>query len=337
MKIHIHHRTSYHYDLKVLLGSHRLMMRPRESHGVKIETCSFHISIPHRIRWMRDVYENNVGLIDLTELASELVIEVDFTLDVAEKNPFDFILLAEAAEYPFSYDHELLAELLPLSQNIYVRDVDRIRDWLNPFWHSGKKIETLELLQQINLHIYRTFRYQRREKKGVLTPAETLENNGGSCRDFATLFMEVCRFMGLAARFVSGYMYSTEIDGRMSMHGWAEVYLPGAGWIGFDPSWGLLAASNYFPVAVTRHSEYAPPISGTYLGTPRNFLRSQVDLYVKRTDAAPEPRESSTGQSAAVLESGFLRPPPSEGPSGSTSTARPNPGNSPSLSTQTQN
>jgi transglutaminase-like putative cysteine protease len=285
MKIHIQHRTSYHYDLKVLLGAHRLMMRPRESHGVRIETCSFHISVPHRIRWMRDVHENNIGLIDFTELASELVIEGAFALDIAEKNPFDFILLPEAADYPFSYDHELLPELLPLSQSVYARDVDRIRDWLNPFWHPGKKIETLELLQQINLHIYRTFRYQRREKKGVLSPAETMENNGGSCRDFATLFMEVCRVMGLAARFVSGYMYSAEIDGRMSMHGWAEVYLPGAGWIGFDPSWGLLAASNYFPVAVTRHPEYAPPISGTYLGTPRNFLRSQVDLHVRRTDA----------------------------------------------------
>jgi hypothetical protein len=234
--------------------------------------------------------ENNIGLVDFTELASELVFEGDFTLDVADKNPFDFILLPEAAEYPFSYDYDLLLELLPLSKNIYLRDVDRIREWLNPFWHPGKKVETLELLQQINLHIYRTFRYQRRERKGVLSPAETLENNGGSCRDFATLFMEVCRFMGLAARFVSGYMYSTEIDGRMSMHGWAEVYLPGAGWIGFDPSWGLLAASNYFPVAVTRHSEYAPPISGTYLGTPRNFLRSQVDLYIKRI-CPKNPRE----------------------------------------------
>jgi Transglutaminase-like superfamily len=260
------------------------MMRPREGQGVRLETCSFDISLPHRMRWVRDLHENNVGLIDFTELASELIIEGNFMLDVAERNPFDFILLPEAAEYPFSYDRELLMELLPLSQNIYLRDVDRIREWLAPFWHPGKKVETLKLLQQLNLHIYRTFRYQRREQKGVLSPSETLENNGGSCRDFATLFMEICRFMGLAARFVSGYMYSVEIAGRMSMHGWAEVYLPGAGWIGFDPSWGLLAASNYFPVAVSRHSEHVPPISGTYFGTQRAFLRSQIDLYVKRID-----------------------------------------------------
>ena len=260
------------------------MMRPRESHGVFLETCSFEISLPHRLRWVRDLHENNVGLIDFTEPAAELIVEADFTLDISERNPFDFILLPEAAEYPFSYDHELLVELLPLTQNIYARDVVRIREWLAPFWHPGKIVETLELLQQLNLHIYRTFRYQRREQRGVLSPAETLEGNAGSCRDFATLFMEICRFMGFAARFVSGYMYSVEIEGRMSMHGWAEVYLPGAGWIGFDPSWGLLATSNYFPVAVSRHSEHVPPISGTYFGTPRAFLRCQVDLYVKRVD-----------------------------------------------------
>jgi len=288
MKFHIHHRTSYYYSIPVLLGPHRLMMRPREGHGVRMDSCFFAVSIPHRIRWARDLHENSVGVIDFTELGSELIIEGAFWLDVAEKNPFDFILHPEAAEYPFSYDHELTLELAHLSQNIYVRDVECVRDWLNPIWHPGKKVGTLELLQTLNMTIYRNFQYQRREQKGVLSPAETIENNGGSCRDYATLFMEVCRLLGLASRFVSGYMYSSEISGRMSMHGWAEVYLPGAGWIGFDPSWGLLAASNYIPVAVSRHSEHVPPISGTYLGTPRNFLSSQVDLYVRRTDASPD-------------------------------------------------
>ena len=238
---------------------------------------------------MRDLHENSIGLIDFTELASEMVIEGNFTLDVSERNPFDFILHAEAAEYPFSYEQELMVELSPLCQNLYIRDTDRIRDWVAPFWSPGKKLETLELLQQLNLQIYRSFRYQRREQRGVLSPAETLENKGASCRDFATLFMEACRLLGFAARFVSGYMYSPEIHGRMSMHGWAEVYLPGAGWIGFDPSWGLLADSNYFPVAVSRHSEHVPPISGTYFGTPRAFLRSDVDLFVKRIDQTAPP------------------------------------------------
>lgn len=260
------------------------MMRPRESHAIKLDKCSFSISIPHQLRWIRDLHENNVGLVDFIEPAAELVIEAEFVLHVAEENPFNFIIAAEAAEYPFMYEYELGADLFTLSHNVYVRDVEQISQWLHPVWHPGKRLGTLELLQELTGHIYRTVRYQRRMEKGVQSPAETLEKRSGSCRDSATLFIEACRFLGLAARFVSGYMYSSDIMGRMSMHGWAEVYLPGAGWIGFDPSWGILASSQYFPVAVSRHSEHAPPISGSYLGIPSAFIKSQVDLYVKQLD-----------------------------------------------------
>ncbi len=260
------------------------MMRPRENHNLRLDKSSIQISPSHTFRWIRDLQENNVGIVDFSEATAEIVIECEFVVEIHEENPFAFVIIPEAAVYPFSYEHELLEELLPLSRNIYHRDVDRIRDWLHPFWHPGKRIGTLELLQKLTTHIYTTFRYRRREGRGVQSPAETLEKNSGSCRDFATLFMEACRFLGLASRFVSGYMHSWEITGRMSMHGWAEVYLPGAGWIGFDPSWGILATSRYIPVAVSRHSEHVPPISGTYIGTPRSFLKSQVDLYVKQLD-----------------------------------------------------
>ena len=124
------------------------------------------------------------------------------------------------------------------------------------------------------------------------SPAETLELGTGSCRDFATLFMEACRLLGLASRFVSGYMYHSEIDGRMSMHGWAEVYLPGAGWIGFDPSWGILADAQYVPTAMTRHPEHAPPISGTYFGFARDFLGMEVNLYVRKVGVDVAAREA---------------------------------------------
>jgi len=269
------------------------MMRPRENHGIRLESCVFDISVAHHRRWIRDQHENNIGLVDFTELTTKLDIDGEFVLDIREENPFNFVITPETSEYPFSYEHDLFVELRPFIRMVYVRDVERIRGWLNHFWHPGKRVGTLELLQQLNSHIYRTFRYQRRMERGVQSPAETLEKNSGSCRDFATLFMETCRSLGLAARFVSGYMYSSEITGRMSMHGWAEIYLPGAGWIGFDPSWGILADSHYFPVAVTRHSEHAPPISGTYVGTPRSFIRTHVDLYVKKIgDLHPEASSS---------------------------------------------
>ncbi len=295
MKFHIDHRTCYHYAAKVSFGPHRLMCRPRESHSIQLESFSLKVSPAHRLRWTRDLYENNVALLDLTEPASELVIESECHLKVLEENPFDFAIAKDAEEYPFVYDHEIAPELAPLSAPLYTRDMERIKEWLHPFWHPGRRIGTLELLQELNKVIYRDIRYQRRERRGVQTPAETLEKNSGSCRDFAALFMEACRFMGLAARFVSGYMYSSEITGRMSMHSWAEVYLPGAGWIGFDPSWGILAASQYISVAVTRHPEHAPPISGNYFGYARDFLRTDVDLYVKKLSlpssfkGSPEP------------------------------------------------
>jgi transglutaminase-like putative cysteine protease len=288
VKFHIHHRTRYLYAAKVSFGPHRLMFRPRESHSIQLESFSIKITPAHRLRWMRDLYENNVGLLDLTEPSSELVIVSECYLKALQENPFDFMIDKQAIEYPFVYDYEIAAQLAPLCAPIYIRDTERIKSWLHPYWHPGRRIGTFDLLQQLNKVIYRDIRYQRRERRGVQSPAETLEKNSGSCRDFAALFMETCRFMGLAARFVSGYMYSSEITGRMSMHSWAEVYLPGAGWIGFDPSWGILAASQYIPVAVNRHPEHAPPISGTYFGYAREFLRTEVDLYVKKVDS-PHP------------------------------------------------
>jgi transglutaminase-like putative cysteine protease len=256
-------------------------MRPREGHGLHLDKSSIELSPRCRLRWIRDAFDNNVALAEFDEPAPELVINCEFVVTTREDNPFNFLIEPEAAEYPFSYDHHLQHELRPLAQMMYVRDERRVRDWLDQFWHPGKRIDTLSLLQQMNGEIYRTFKYRRREERGVQSPAETLEVNSGSCRDFAILFIEACRFLGLGARFVSGYMHSFEITGRMSMHAWAEVFLPGAGWIGFDPSWGILASSQYVPVAVALHPENVTPVSGTYIGTARTFLKQQVDLYVE--------------------------------------------------------
>lgn len=286
MKIQIHHRTSYLYAKKVTLGVHQLMMRPREGHALQLQECLIDISPAYRLRWIRDPYENNIGLVDFAGMATELLIDCKFVLSIGEGNPFDFVLAPEAEQYPFFYEHELHSELLPLTRNIYIRDVEQLRRWLEEFWSPGKTIGTLQFLLELNLHIYRSFQYQRRESRGVQTPAETLETKCGSCRDFATLFIEACRTLGIAARFVSGYLYSAEISGLMSMHGWSEVYLPGAGWIGFDPSWGVLADAHYIPAAVSRHSEHAPPIAGTYFGTPKEFLKSEVELFVSRSVAS---------------------------------------------------
>jgi transglutaminase-like putative cysteine protease len=287
MNLRIQHRSTYRYKEAVSFGTHHLRMRPREGHGLHLEKCRIEISpANHRIRWQRDVYENNIGIAEFTEPARELVIDCEFAVQACDENPFNFLISPEASGFPFYYDPELYQELFPLVRILYARDEARVRNWLGQYWHSGMRVGTLELLQRINSGIYQDFNYRRRMEKGVQTPAETLEKMSGSCRDFATLVIEACRCLGLAARFVSGYMYHSEIEGRMSMHAWAEVFLPGAGWIGFDPSWGILAASQYVPVSVSRHPENSPPISGVYIGHARAFLECDVELYVEEISAS---------------------------------------------------
>jgi hypothetical protein len=243
-----------------------------------------------------------MGILEIANPASELSIEMECLIELAEENPFNFALEPEVAEFPFEYSHDMGVELHGLTVPVYPRDSERIREWLYPIWHLGKRCETLTLLQDINKALYNEIKYQRRERRGVQTPAETLERKTGACRDFATLFMEICRFLGIAARFVSGYMYSEDIAGRMSMHGWAEVYLPGAGWLGFDPSWGIVSTSSYIPVAVSLHPEHVPPISGTYFGLAKEFLGTQVDLFVERvdTEVSNESEKSSSNDQKKI-------------------------------------
>ena len=239
MKIRIQHRTTYRYHQPVRIGQHKIMIRPREGHDVHIESSVLEIRPSHTIRWMRDVYGNSLAKVDFNEMASEISFYSELVLHQYDVNPLDFILEENAVNYPFVYDADSLAELTAFMTILYPRDVATLTEWLAQFWKPGGKIETITLLQTLNTHINRNFKYTRRDEAGVQTPAETIKLGSGSCRDFATLMLEACRCWGLAARFVSGYMQceATEAGGA-STHAWMEVYLPGAGWKGFDPTSG---------------------------------------------------------------------------------------------------
>ncbi len=256
------------------------MVRPREGHDIQIEQSELKVSPAHRIQWSQDVYGNNTALVHFTESASELVIFSDLVLQHLETNPFDFFLEPGVVQYPFSYDAETSLELAGLLHLVYAEDAPSVRDWLGQFWHPGLTIDTLALLQQINGAIQHGFRYEVRNEQGVQSPAETLKKKSGSCRDFATLFLEACRCLGLASRFVSGYMLSGATGLDASTHAWAEVYLPGGGWKGFDPTLGLLTTSQHVPVAVSRHPENAMPVTGSYIG-PAKALGIEVDVRVE--------------------------------------------------------
>jgi transglutaminase-like putative cysteine protease len=285
MKIRIQHRTTYNYSEPVTFGSHRIMIRPREGHDVHIESSVLEISPAHTIRWMRDVNGNSLAKVDFSQQANQLSFYSELVLNQYDTNPLDFILEESAVNYPFVYDPESLPELAAFMAILYPRDTAPLKEWLDQFWKPGEKIQTIALLQKVNVHINKTFQYTRRDEAGVQTPAETLKKNSGSCRDFATLLLEACRCWGLAARFVSGYMQceATEAGGA-STHAWTEVYLPGAGWKGFDPTSGIMTGAQHVTVAVSRNPENAAPIAGSYEGAANVFQGIQVSVTVVQVD-----------------------------------------------------
>jgi len=307
MKIRIQHRTTYHYDVPVRLEPHRVMVRPREGHDLHIESSILTIRPEHTTHWMRDVNGNSIALVDFTARAAELMIYSELVLNHYDSDPLDFRVEPYAVHYPFVYDPWTLPELTAFTHIVFPADAARVRHWLGQFWEPGKLVETVSLLKRLNQHIKENFAYKRRDEYGVQRPAQTLEMNSGSCRDFATLFIEACRSWGLAARFVSGYMLCEATEaGHASTHAWAEVYLPGAGWKGFDPTSGIMAGSQHVAVAVSRHPEAATPISGSFVGVPTAFLRIEVNVKLEQLDKPYVPLEQRTlfpvqGQSQTQL------------------------------------
>jgi len=304
MKIRIQHRTTYNYNQPVSFGQHKIMMRPREGHDLHIESSILDIQPAHKIHWMRDVNGNSIARVDFTGQASQLMIYSELNLQHYDSNPLDFILEDSAVYYPFVYDPDSQPELAAFMHIIYPKDLAALQEWLAQFWKPGDQVETIALLQKVNRHIHDTFRYQRRDEPGVQTPNETLQKNSGSCRDFATLLLETCRSWGLAARFVSGYMQceATEAGGA-STHAWAEVYLPGAGWKGFDPTSGIMTGSQHVTVAVARDPERAAPIAGSFIGPSTAFQNIQVDVTVVQVDR-PAPLPPMQNQSQQFAQSG---------------------------------
>lgn len=276
-RLKIIHRTWYNFTGTVQLAPHRLLLRPREGHELHIESSTLETSPVASLHWLRDAYDNSVAIASFDSSATQLAILSEVIVQHYDESPLDFMVADHAVNYPFSYEAEASAILQPYLLPQFPDERSALRVWLERFWHSGEVIQTYTLLQRLCVGIHETFEYQVREEPGVQSATETLQRGTGSCRDFANLFMEAARCLGLAARFVSGYLHAPTSGWNFgATHAWAEVYLPGAGWKGFDPTIGEMASSKHIAVAVARLPESVSPVAGSFFGPPGASLHVGV-------------------------------------------------------------
>jgi transglutaminase-like putative cysteine protease len=267
------HRTYYNFSDKVTLGPHYLRLRPRADYDLRVESAILKISPPATLLWSRDVEGNSVATATFKEPASQLSIESEVMVHQFNEDPLDFLVADYAINYPFTYKPEDLVLLSPYMDVPDRETKEKLSVWLTNIWQPGEPIQTYTLLQKMGTYIYQNLTYRLREEPGVQSAGQTLYSGTGSCRDFATLFMAASRYLGLASRFVSGYLHTPPSSVNYgSTHAWAEVYLPGAGWKGFDPTIGEMAGTEHIAVAVARSPEKVPPVEGTFIGTPGSTL-----------------------------------------------------------------
>lgn len=280
-RLRIKHMTEYLFPTEVTLNQHKLLLRPREGHDVRIETSKLEITPAYNIKWQRDVFDNSLAVVTFLTRTNKLIIASEVVIQHYTQAPFDFLLEDYAVKFPFKYAEYEQDDLFAFQQSIFFEDRQAVNSWLQQLALSG--METFSLLVKLNLAISTQFQYRTREEAGVQSPAQTLAQRSGSCRDYATLFIEACRYLGLASRFVSGYLHAPATEaGNATTHAWAEVYLPGTGWKGFDPTSGVVTGNQHIAVAVARDSESVPPVSGSFVGlgvtTPTMKVNVQVNL-----------------------------------------------------------
>lgn len=287
IKVAISHKTKYLFDRSVSLSPHVFRLRPAPHSRTPIEGYSFKISPKnHFINWQQDPFGNYQARVVFPEKTTELSIEVEVIARLQVINPFDFFVEEYAAKFPFKYDEMLSKELIPYLE---AREVGPLLvDWIAKNKISTD-INTVDYLVHLNQRIFSDLFYNVRMEPGVQTCEETLTKLSGSCRDSAWLFVQVLRHLGIAARFVSGYLVQLtpdvkSLDGPSGpekdftdLHAWVEAYIPGAGWIGLDPTSGLFASEGHIPLCCTPDYASAAPVTLLHICLhPLHFLHSSV-------------------------------------------------------------
>lgn len=284
-RLRIKHVTEYLFFAPVVLNCHRLLIRPREGHDVRIESSKLEISPDYSIKWYRDVFDNSLALVHFKKQANRLRIASEVIIQHYEADALDTTANGCPLSNPFSYEQGELMDLMAYQQPSFMQDQPALQCWLREIGLGIDDPNTLCLHATLNQVIHSQFEYKKREEAGVQSPLQTLNLGSGSCRDYATLFIEACRSIGLASRFVSGYLHAPATEaGYASTHAWAEVYIPGSGWQGFDPTVGKMTGNSHIAVAVARNPEAVPPVSGSYIGPKHISPIMQVNVQVNLLD-----------------------------------------------------
>ncbi|MDB5701704.1 MAG: transglutaminase family protein [Sphingomonadales bacterium] len=287
------------------------MVRPRESYDQHLIDATLKIDPePRDIRWFQDVFGNSVAIARFDRRARELVIDSRLRLDHRPAEVQHFDIEDYARLYPFTYSSEDMPDLLRSIERQHLDPLRQIDTWAQRFVNRSGTTDTLTMLADMTAAIRRDFTYVPRPEKGTQTPIETLDRRQGTCRDYAIFMIEAVRALGFAARFISGYVYNPSSRERRTgggnTHAWVRVYLPGSGWVEFDPTNGIVGNRGLIRVAIARDIYQAVPISGTWAGFPGSFLDMtvQVDVSVdglmsgNRNDTqaipAPQPRKADT-------------------------------------------
>lgn len=284
------HTTIYHYKNPVTFGEHRVMFRPRDSHDLRVLATDLQVSPEFMVRMIQDPHSNSVALVQPLVPATELRIVCSFKIEHAQTLNLELPLAPSAEVFPFAYSVD---ERFDLEQYLRPHHDDpggHLTAWARQFIRTDGLTGTRDLLVKMNEFIRVNFRYAERDEEGTQTPQATLKLNSGSCRDFALLMMEAARRLGIATRFVSGYLYDPALDGGTdagtvgagSTHAWLQAYLPGAGWVPFDPTNNLLGGNQLIRVGVARDPSQAAPIAGSWYGEPGDYIGMTVNVVVKR-------------------------------------------------------
>jgi transglutaminase-like putative cysteine protease len=290
MRIHIEHATIYRYQRAVHFDRHRLVLRPREGHDVRVERMHLRLEPEHRLVWTRDVFGNSVAIVDWLQPSDTLTIVND--VQIARTLPFPFTAADRwIAPLPPQYDvmEQAITDVYRLAA--FPDSEGPVRQWLKESL-TVVPSDAESTMENLCILIHTAIAYQRRMEKGVQTPARTLELRSGSCRDMAALMMDASRLLGVAARFASGYLHgSASLAGRAATHAWTEIYLPLLGWRGFDPTIGSAISLNHIVTGVSNHPRGVMPVSGRFLGSDADFQSMSVNV---RTEELPIPNPDTT-------------------------------------------